>query len=72
MGQVQDTLTGMGAPQRTRLVALLSSQQTLQVGEFLVRQVASHLKDLATTEADTIVSDNTLSAAEINRWLGDG
>lgn len=70
--QVRDTLQGFTAPDGAQVVALIKKGNPAELGDFFLKKVLAHLKNLATTEAQSIVQDNTLSATEINRWLGDG
>ncbi len=72
ISQVRDTLTNFSPTERQDLVNYIMQGAERALGKFLIGKVVAHLKIIATTEADAMVTDNTLTAAELNRWLGDG
>lgn len=70
--QVKDALLAASAPDKSLLLDNLRRGNEQKVGSIIYGITNAYLLGLAKSEADTIVSDNSLNAAELNRWLGDG
>jgi len=60
------------AQEKDKIVEAAQKGNNAPVGALLNRAVGRRVMNDAKAEADAMVANNSLSAVELNRWLGDG
>ena len=67
--QFVDAVTGLTADEKATLVGLVRRQNAEGIGNMLLGQVRAHVRTLAVTEATTMLADDALSLAELDKVL---
>ena len=67
--QVRDALLTAPVGDRTDLLAAIAAEQDTRAGTVLNKIVTEYLEGLAETEATTMMTDDSLTLAELSRWL---
>ena len=68
--QVMDALQAAPAGTGAQLMDAIRNHHAQRTGEIIVSAVLDYLTTESLTEAQTMLTDNTLSLTELDRWLG--
>ena len=68
-GQIKDAVNEAGAAAKREIVAAVVDGNARLAGTLMIDQAAAHLQTLAGAEADTLLADDALSLAELERVL---
>ena len=67
--QFASAVTGLDADGKAALLKAVQGQQATQIGNLLLGYVRDHVRSLALAEADTILADDVVSLAELDKVI---
>jgi hypothetical protein len=68
-GQIKDAVNAAGAAAKAEIVQAVVDGNARQVGTLMISLATAHLQTLAAAEANTLLADDALTLAELERVL---